>query len=191
MLILSVAVLPVSVAGGCMDDATPISLNTEYSDTITDLSPVDYFVLELPQSDSLTVQITMHIYKTNFALLDVNGYTLWRKERATWNETTHECSLSDSFSLAAGTYYFAVRYYLGTGNYQFSIGKGCQFSDVSESDFFFKPVMWAVENGVTGGEDPTYFAPKKTVRRSDAMVFFWAANDRPEEEAESKIPLRM
>ncbi|MBQ5671407.1 MAG: S-layer homology domain-containing protein, partial [Oscillospiraceae bacterium] len=29
------------------------------------------------------------------------------------------------------------------------------FGDVRESDWFFKPVMWAVENGITGGVTPT------------------------------------
>ena len=53
------------------------------------------------------------------------------------------------------------------------------FEDVHEDDFFFNPVMWALDEGVTGGIDETHFAPENTVRRSDSMVFFWAANDRP------------
>ena len=61
------------------------------------------------------------------------------------------------------------------------------FTDVSESDAFFTPVLWAYyhEPQVTGGTTPTTFSPERTVRRSDAMVFFWAANDRPTVEAES------
>ena len=53
------------------------------------------------------------------------------------------------------------------------------FVDVSESDFFFDPVMWALENDVTGGTDETHFSPNNTVMRADAMVFFWAAKGRP------------
>ena len=53
------------------------------------------------------------------------------------------------------------------------------FVDVHESDFFFNPVMWAVENGVTGGTDETHFSPYNTVQRCDSMVFFWAAKGRP------------
>ena len=53
------------------------------------------------------------------------------------------------------------------------------FEDVSEEDFFFNPVMWALDESVTGGVDETHFAPERTVMRADAMVFFWAANDRP------------
>ena len=54
------------------------------------------------------------------------------------------------------------------------------FEDVKEEDFFFNPVMWALDEAVTGGIDETHFAPAQTVMRADAMVFFWAANKRPE-----------
>ena len=53
------------------------------------------------------------------------------------------------------------------------------FEDVSEEDFFFNPVLWALDETVTGGVDETHFAPERTVMRADAMVFFWAANKRP------------
>ncbi len=53
------------------------------------------------------------------------------------------------------------------------------FVDVQSSDFFFNPVMWALENDVTGGIDSTHFGPYNTVQRADAMVFFWAAKGRP------------
>ncbi|MBO4419940.1 MAG: S-layer homology domain-containing protein, partial [Oscillospiraceae bacterium] len=59
------------------------------------------------------------------------------------------------------------------------------FVDVHDEDFFFNPVMWALDESVTGGVDPTHFMPERTVLRSDAVVFFWAANDRPEVEVEN------
>ncbi|MBO4418748.1 MAG: S-layer homology domain-containing protein [Oscillospiraceae bacterium] len=59
------------------------------------------------------------------------------------------------------------------------------FEDVFDEDFFFNPVMWALDESVTGGVDPTHFMPARTVLRSDAVVFFWAANDRPEVEVEN------
>ena len=58
-------------------------------------------------------------------------------------------------------------------------GKANPFVDVQETDFFFDPVLWAVENGITAGTDETHFSPNNTVMRADAMVFFWAANERP------------
>ncbi|MBR0130196.1 MAG: S-layer homology domain-containing protein [Firmicutes bacterium] len=33
------------------------------------------------------------------------------------------------------------------------------FDDVSESDWFCKPVLWAVEEGITDGASPTLFSP--------------------------------
>ena len=53
------------------------------------------------------------------------------------------------------------------------------FEDVTESDFFFNPVQWAVANNVTSGRDATHFAPNETVMRSEAMVFLYAAKGRP------------
>ena len=53
------------------------------------------------------------------------------------------------------------------------------FVDVHESDFFFEPVMWAVDTAVTTGTDETHFSPYNTVQRCDSMVFFWAAKNRP------------
>jgi hypothetical protein len=55
------------------------------------------------------------------------------------------------------------------------------FEDVGESDAFFTPVLWAYyhEPQVTAGTDTTHFSPERTVMRADAMVFFWAANNRP------------
>ena len=65
------------------------------------------------------------------------------------------------------------------------IGQVNPFVDVSENDFFFNPVMWALANQVTGGIDETHFGPERTVMRADSMVFFWAANGRPNVEAQS------
>lgn len=59
------------------------------------------------------------------------------------------------------------------------------FEDVTESDACFTPVLWAYyrEPQVTGGTDASHFSPAQTVMRADAMVFFWAANDRPAHKA--------
>ena len=96
------------------------------------------------------------------------GY-VWDSELQ--NETT-----LDGFTIygVAGT---AAQRYAAENQIQFVPVK--YFLDVHEDDFFFNPVLWAVENGVTGGVDETHFAPERTVMRADAMVFFWAAKDRP------------
>lgn len=53
------------------------------------------------------------------------------------------------------------------------------FLDVKSSDFFFNPVLWALDETVTSGTDDTHFSPNQTVMRCDAMLFFYAAKGRP------------
>ena len=53
------------------------------------------------------------------------------------------------------------------------------FKDVAEKDYFFKPVMWAVQNGVTTGTSATTFSPNSTVTRGQAVTFLWRAAGEP------------
>ena len=53
------------------------------------------------------------------------------------------------------------------------------FTDVKPSDYFFKPVLWAKENGITSGTSATTFSPGKTCTRAQAMTFLWNANGKP------------
>ena len=59
------------------------------------------------------------------------------------------------------------------------------FTDVAESDWFYKPVMWAVENGVTGGLTPTTFGPDTICTRAQVVTFLWAAAGKPAPQAVS------
>ena len=52
--------------------------------------------------------------------------------------------------------------------------------DVKEGDFFFNPVLWAVEEGITTGIDATHFAPYATCNRAQAVTFLWRAAGKPE-----------
>ena len=54
------------------------------------------------------------------------------------------------------------------------------FTDVSGSDWFAAPVLWAVENQVTSGKTETAFAPNDGCTRAQVVTFLWAANGRPE-----------
>ena len=49
------------------------------------------------------------------------------------------------------------------------------FQDVSEKDFYFIPVLWAVESGITRGTTPSSFSPDAKVQRRDMLTFLWAA----------------
>ncbi len=61
------------------------------------------------------------------------------------------------------------------------------FVDVKRTDWYFEPVMWAVENGITNGTDATHFSPYDPCTRAAVVTFLYAAKDRPAVEGESSF----
>ena len=53
------------------------------------------------------------------------------------------------------------------------------FSDVTTNDFYYDAVLWAVDNGVTGGTSATTFSPNVTVTRAQMVTFLWRAHGSP------------
>ncbi len=49
------------------------------------------------------------------------------------------------------------------------------FDDVSEADYFYNAVLWAVENNVTTGDTETLFAPYKECNRGQIVLFLYRA----------------
>ena len=47
------------------------------------------------------------------------------------------------------------------------------FQDVSESDYFYLPVLWAVENGITAGMSANTFAPYSPCTRGQVVTFLY------------------
>lgn len=58
-----------------------------------------------------------------------------------------------------------------------------RFSDVRPGDYFYEPVNWAVDAGVTSGVTPTAFGPHNTCTRAQALTFLWRAAGSPEPRA--------
>ena len=54
------------------------------------------------------------------------------------------------------------------------------FTDVPAGKWFTKPVLWAVENGITSGVNATTFGVQKACTREQAMTFLWKACGSPE-----------
>ena len=54
------------------------------------------------------------------------------------------------------------------------------FTDVHESDFFYDPVLWAVEDGVTTGTSATTFSPNANCTRGQVVTFLWRTAGCPE-----------
>lgn len=54
------------------------------------------------------------------------------------------------------------------------------FSDVKESKYYYKAVLWAVQNGITGGSGDGKFGVGKACTREQAVSFLWKAAGAPE-----------
>ena len=55
----------------------------------------------------------------------------------------------------------------------------CPFEDVTSSDYYYEPVRWAVDEGITDGVTETEFAPEDTCKRSQVVTFLWRAAGEP------------
>jgi len=55
----------------------------------------------------------------------------------------------------------------------------CPFTDVDANSYYYKAVLWAVENGIAAGTSSTTFSPDSTVTRAQAVTFMWRAEGKP------------
>ena len=53
------------------------------------------------------------------------------------------------------------------------------FTDVEKGKWYYAPVMWAVQNGVTGGTSATTFSPNNPCTRAQIVTFLYAAAGKP------------
>ena len=53
------------------------------------------------------------------------------------------------------------------------------FTDVKSNKYYYKAVLWAVENGITGGVTKTAFGVGQPCKREQAMTFLWKAMGSP------------
>ena len=56
------------------------------------------------------------------------------------------------------------------------------FTDVPREAYYWDPVQWAVDHGVTNGVSATNFAPADTCTRGQVATFLWRAKGCPEPE---------
>lgn len=54
------------------------------------------------------------------------------------------------------------------------------FDDVSENAYYYAPVKWAVESGVTTGTGARTFSPEQRCTRAQIIAFLWRAAGSPE-----------
>ena len=56
------------------------------------------------------------------------------------------------------------------------------FTDVPESQYYYKAVLWAVEKGVTRGTSADRFSPNATCTRGQIVTFLWRYFGEPDPE---------
>ena len=56
----------------------------------------------------------------------------------------------------------------------------CNFGDVKTTDYFYKPVIWAVEKGITTGVSKELFNPQGVCTRAQTVTFLWRMAGKPE-----------
>ena len=61
------------------------------------------------------------------------------------------------------------------------------FSDVNETDFFYKAVLWAVEKGITNGVSATEFGSYLVTNRAQAVTFLWRYLGQPTSSASNSF----
>ena len=54
------------------------------------------------------------------------------------------------------------------------------FVDVSSSDWFYKSVLWAKENGITSGMDASHFGPNESCTRAQVVTFLYSDFGKPD-----------
>ena len=53
------------------------------------------------------------------------------------------------------------------------------FHDVKPTDYYYKAVLWALENNVTTGKNATTFDPTGECTRAQVVTFLWRSEDTP------------
>ena len=63
--------------------------------------------------------------------------------------------------------------------------KTTTFKDIETSDYFYKPVLWAVEKGITTGVTKEKFDPQGVCTRAQTVTFLWRMANKPEPKAKT------
>ncbi|MGN0314570.1 MAG: S-layer homology domain-containing protein [Fusicatenibacter sp.] len=107
-------------------------------------------------------------------------------------ETTEDAVITKEVDRQAGTTTFVATVTLDGEEYtdtrtveKIFEGDENPFVDVSEDDYYYDAVMWAVRNNITVGKDETHFEPKANCTRAQVVTFLWRTMGEPEPETTS------
>ena len=65
----------------------------------------------------------------------------------------------------------------------------CPFTDVPRDAYYYQPVLWAVENGITSGTSATTFSPGSPCTRGQVVTFLWRAAGEPADSGSDELPI--
>ena len=81
---------------------------------------------------------------------------------------------------ANGTYSFVMPEGGATVTATFVAEEQIVFTDVPAGEWYYEPVYWAVENGITDGVTETLFDPEGQCTRAQMVTFLWRAAGQPQ-----------
>ncbi len=112
-------------------EADKINLNTLYKGQIAINDDRDLYKFTVSKASTIRLALKAYIPSTHYYLYDADGNEIWNRRWMYWNDTSKYLLLSEEWTLNAGTYYFAVARYDGTGPYNFEIQCGHKWTTAS------------------------------------------------------------
>ena len=105
---------------------------------------------------------------------------IWRPIGFVYDEETYEQIVLPGFKIYGFAGTSAESYANNNGIPFCPIDPASGFSDVSTGAFYYKPMLWALENGITTGTSEFTFGPKADCTRAQVVTFLWRAKGCPE-----------
>ena len=164
--------LETPVAGGAPD------LRATVSDHRYDLLGVEWYDVT---GDSLEAVMPGTLFKeghTYQVILEIAAIEDYRFSVDAGGERTGVFATVNGTSATVQAGDDAERTIFVVKEYTLALG-GNPFDDVKAADYFFDPVLWAVEKGITNGMSPSAFGPDLDCTRGQIVTFLWRAYGCP------------
>ena len=101
-----------------------------------------------------------------------------------WWSTVHESDgiiwTCDRCGYSEKKYFDGRTEVLDPGESPAPVDPGNPFTDVKKGEYYYEPVLWAVENGITNGLSDTIFGVNEDCTRAQFVTFLWRAAGEPE-----------
>lgn len=115
------------------------------------------------------------VTETSFTDVKMGRYyskaVLWAVEKGITCGTSAD-TFSPNADCSRGEIVTFLRRFAGTPEPE---STSCRFTDLKANAYYYKAVLWAVENGITAGTTDTTFSPKDPCTRGQAVTFLYRA----------------